>query len=188
MDYAEPIVPAYQGPLLTVHQWQQPLKTGGSVTFERCTRPDTVAVLAFLDTNTVLLTQELPIGQKTPFLDAPGGRVDSGETHEEAARRELREETGYTAADFFLWTTNTYNGLIQFKQSLFLAKGVEKAREPGTTHDLTEEITLLTCSFDELYAFSLANRLRRSELMLAVLRMRHDPESHQRLIEFLKDA
>ena len=184
----EPVSPQYAGPLLTVYQWQQPLKTGGTVTFERCVRPDTVAVIAFLDAHTVLLSRELQLTHTHPFLDVPGGRVDAGETHEAAAQRELQEETGYKATELLLWSTSSYKGLIQFQQSIFLAKGLTKLTQPAATHDATEDITLLTPSFEEFSALCLSGSLRRSEVMLAVLQMQHDPKAAQRLKDFLEDV
>ncbi len=181
------LAPVYQGPLLSIRQWEQPLRNGGSATFERCTRPDTVAVIAFLDRDTVLLTQERHPDQDTFFLDVPGGRVDSGEDHASAARRELAEEAGYIAQDVLCWETVTYGGLIQFKQSIFIAKGLT-AVDYNASHDPTEEIQLQQRPFEELYQLSLKNGLRRSEVMLNVLRMRHDPEAQKRLQAFLSDT
>lgn len=183
----ESLTPHYKGPLLTVYQWQQPLKTGGTTTFERCVRPDTVAVIAFLDAHTVLMNRELQLTRAHSFLDVPGGRVDSGETHAAAAQRELQEETGYKAAELLLWSTNTYNGLIQFQHTIFLAKGLTALQQPAATQDITEEITILTTSFEEFSALCLAGALRRTEVMLAVLQMQHDPMAAQRLKDFLSD-
>lgn len=44
----------------------------------------------------LLLFRFTPEG-RAPFWCTPGGAVDAGETYEEAARRELREETGIDA-------------------------------------------------------------------------------------------
>ena len=179
--------PRYQGPLLTVYQWQQPLSTGDTVTFERCVRPDTVAVIGFLDTKTILLTQEKQLGRTDTFTDAPGGRVDPGEDHETAARRELREETGYEAANLLLWETIEYGGLIRFRQSIYLAKGLTLAATPSETHDPTEEISLLPLPLEEAVRLCLAKNLRRAEVSLALLRLQYDPASKERLRAFLSD-
>jgi ADP-ribose pyrophosphatase len=174
--------PAYQGPLLSVYQWQQPISNGTEVTFERCVRPDTVAILAFLDKDTLLLTREKQVGRTDVFTDAPGGRVDPGETAEEAARRELREETGYEASRLTLWETTRYAGLVTFNCSVFVATGLALTKSPHT-HDLTEDITVLETPFEEAYQLSLRNGLRRTEVMLALLRMKHDPDAHIRFAE-----
>ena len=42
----------------------------------------------------VLLFRFTPYDGRPPFWCTPGGKVDEGETYEQAARRELREEVG----------------------------------------------------------------------------------------------
>jgi ADP-ribose pyrophosphatase len=179
--------PRYQGPLLTVYQWEQPLSTGDTVTFERCVRPDTVAVIGFLDAKTILLTQEKQLGRTDTFIDVPGGRVDPGEDHEAAARRELREETGYEASALLPWETVEYGGLIRFRQSIYLAKGLTLATTPSETHDPTEEISLLPLPLEEAVQLCLTKNLRRAEVSLALLRLHYDPASKERLRAFLSD-
>jgi 8-oxo-dGTP pyrophosphatase MutT (NUDIX family) len=58
----------------------------------------TVRVLLIDDADRVLLFH-MHSDDGQVFWCPPGGGVESGETHEEAARRELTEETGWTAPD-----------------------------------------------------------------------------------------
>jgi 8-oxo-dGTP pyrophosphatase MutT (NUDIX family) len=56
-------------------------------------RRDASRVLLLDDTDQALLIAHLPGGDRTVWT-APGGGLDPGETHEQAAARELREEVG----------------------------------------------------------------------------------------------
>jgi 8-oxo-dGTP diphosphatase len=53
------------------------------------------ARLLLLDPDGHILLFHFDNGNGTPFWATPGGAVDPGETFEQAARRELREETGW---------------------------------------------------------------------------------------------
>jgi ADP-ribose pyrophosphatase len=57
----------------------------------------TVAVAAFTHDNEMILTKQYrhPFGQV--IYDLPAGGMEEGETPEQAALRELEEETGYSA-------------------------------------------------------------------------------------------
>ncbi|KAG5984538.1 hypothetical protein E4U55_004321 [Claviceps digitariae] len=87
----------YQDPNGTSRTWESA---------ERLTRPqgaevDGVGIVAILDKPTgkeIILQKQYrpPIGMVT--IEVPAGLVDAGESAEEAAIRELREETGYIGA------------------------------------------------------------------------------------------
>ncbi len=65
--------------------------------FELKLKGDTAVVLAITADDDVVLVREFRPGVEDSLLELPGGAVDSGEDPAEGARRELLEETGYTA-------------------------------------------------------------------------------------------
>jgi ADP-ribose pyrophosphatase len=57
--------------------------------------PDYVAVVPVTERGTVLLVRQFRSAVQKRTLELPAGHVDSGESPEQAAIRELEEETGY---------------------------------------------------------------------------------------------
>lgn len=64
--------------------------------------PDWVNVIALTKNNEVVLIEQFRHGIEEIILEIPGGMIDDGEDAELAARRELLEETGYSAQEFIL--------------------------------------------------------------------------------------
>ncbi|WP_217184265.1 NUDIX hydrolase [Streptomyces sp. AC495_CC817] len=60
---------------------------------------DWISVLALDDEGAAVVVEEYRHGAGIVALGTVGGAVDDGETPREAATRELREETGYAAAE-----------------------------------------------------------------------------------------
>jgi ADP-ribose diphosphatase len=57
-----------------------------------------VMIVPLKDANTMLLIKEYSAGTHSYQLGFPKGLIDPGESHEQAANRELQEEVGYKAA------------------------------------------------------------------------------------------
>ena len=78
----------------------------------------------------------------------PGGGLEAGESPEDAVRRELREETGYTARDWrFVCTIHNAIAYSDELLDIYLARGLvagESALDEG------EFLETMTASVDEL--------------------------------------
>jgi ADP-ribose pyrophosphatase len=84
-------------------------------------------------------------------LQFPAGAVDSGESFEEAAERELREEAGYATGRplIHLGTVSPYGTKLTGKEDFYLALDAIQQSEPH--YDEQEESEVLLMSEDELW-------------------------------------
>ena len=91
---------------------------------------DAVIIIPVLKTGEVLLEKTYKHGCGEIIIEFPAGLIDTGEDHQTAAARELREETGYSAES---WKRlgEAYAGPTgsPMKHIYFLAEGCTKTHE-----------------------------------------------------------
>jgi len=87
-------------------------QTGDERDFTVLDVPDWVNVIALTRDDRVVLIRQYRHGAERVHVEIPGGMVDPGEEHGAAARRELVEETGYTATSWRLVGTVEPNPAI----------------------------------------------------------------------------
>ena len=114
-----------------------------------CARgPGSVIIAAMADAETILVVREYACGMHRYELGLPKGRMDAGETPEQAANRELKEETGFGARRLqLLRSLSLAPSYMEFTTHLVLAEDLYAERLPG---DEPEEIDVILWKLSKL--------------------------------------
>lgn len=176
----------FDGILFELWQWDQERYDGSHATYECATRQDSASVIGFLDRDTILLEEQEQPSREKSFLDVPGGRVDPGETAEQAARREFEEETGYRIGRLRHFETIDLEGSTRFSISLYL--GTDLTDHIGQHVEAGEKIRVRAIPWKEAVRLSLEGAMRQAWVMLAILRMEYEPKTKKILEDFLKNT
>jgi ADP-ribose pyrophosphatase len=124
----------------TVREWES---------LERVNCKGIVAVVPVTNNKEVLLTRQFRPPVNGYVIEFPAGLNDREDTLEEAAKRELLEETGYTAREMIFLTEGPMSsGASGEILTVFLAKGLE-FKGIGE-RDETEDIEVLKVLINEL--------------------------------------
>ncbi|HEX6288501.1 MAG TPA: NUDIX hydrolase [Herpetosiphonaceae bacterium] len=127
--------------------------------------PDWVNILPVTPDGKVLLVAQYRHGTGTISLETPGGLIEPGETPEEAAARELREETGYTARSFrILGQTDSNPAFMTNHFTAVLAEGATET-DP-TAWDEHEELEPHLVPIDELPELLKSGKIRNTYSVL----------------------
>ncbi len=111
--------------------------------------PSWVNVIPVTSENNVVLVRQYRHGIREMTLEIPGGVVEAGDAPEEAARRELREETGYDAPSLISLGYVHPNPAIQNNRCYtFLARDVFPAGSPRP--DEMEDIEVVVCPLKDV--------------------------------------
>ena len=87
----------YQGQIIDVEVHDVELMNGDTSKRELVFHNGAVAVCAVTPNNEVVLVKQFRKPAEKPLLELPAGKLEKDEDREEAAKRELAEETGYQA-------------------------------------------------------------------------------------------
>lgn len=168
----------FKGKVFDVYQWEQEMYDGTQSTFEKVKRPDTVVVFAITNNGTIILTKQEQPG-KEPFIGGAGGRVDEGEDIVDAAQRELKEETGYTAQKIEFWKAFQPVSKMDWSVYFFFARNLTKKSDQSL--DAGEKIDLIEVSFEEFIEIGLQPNFSEYEIYRDIVEAKLDKGKFEKL-------
>ncbi len=134
----------FQGVLLDVRRDRVRLPDGAEATREYVRHPGAVAIVAVRDDGNLVFERQFRYPLQRSFLEVPAGKIDPGEDVLACARRELREETGFAAAEWtHLGVFHPCIGYSDERIEVFLARGLS---EVGDALDDEEFLEVLAIS------------------------------------------
>ena len=132
----------YEGHFLTVEKDRIRLPDGKESQREFIRHPGAVVILPLLPDGRVLLERQFRYPNSQVFIEFPAGKIDPGEDHLACAKRELEEETGYTAAKWrFVCTIHNAIAYSDEHLELFLAEELTAGEQKLDEGEFLETFT-----------------------------------------------
>jgi ADP-ribose pyrophosphatase len=129
---------AYDGGLLKVWRDEVRLPDGAAAWREYVLHPGAVMMLAFVDEATILLERQYRYPKHRHFIELPAGKLEAGESPLATAKRELVEECGFEAADW--WPIATIDPSIGYSNEVIHLYGARRLRHVGASLDVGEHL------------------------------------------------
>lgn len=143
------------------------LPNGKTITRDVVDHPGAVAIVPILDDGRILLVRQYRYATGKELLEIPAGTLEQGEAPDTCARRELKEETGYTAGSMKkILTMYMAPGYSSEVIHLYFATAL-KAGEKHTEED--EDISTEAYGCDELLDMMEKNTIEDAKTVAGVL-------------------
>lgn len=155
----------YEGSIINLRKDKVTVQNG--VSYREIVEHNGGAVLAALtDSGRMVMVRQYRKPANRVMLEVPAGKIDPGENPNEAAVRELKEETGYTAGRVRP-LTEFYPSVGYSEEKLYLYLCTDL--HPGETcFDENEAIDVEEYSVDELLAMVMAGRIEDAKTIIAI--------------------
>lgn len=144
------------------------LLPSGNTSYRVCiNHPGAACVLAITACNKVVLVRQYRYCVGETLLELPAGKIDPQETPENCAKRELAEETPYTAKSIeLLYTFYTAPGFCNEKMHLFLASDI--AADSQLSPDKDELLQTIELSSEEVKEAIAAGNIKDAKTLIAL--------------------
>ena len=161
----------YTGPVFTVTRDEVLLPDGTKGFRDLVHSSGGVVILPLDGEGNVTLVRQFRYAHGHVLLEAVAGKLEKGEEPFAAAQRELKEETGFTAAQWdFLGAIETSPGFLTEKLYLYLARGLTRGAMDLDEGEFLEPVRF---GLEEAAAMAADGRLSDAKTMAVLLRARH---------------
>jgi 8-oxo-dGTP pyrophosphatase MutT (NUDIX family) len=129
----------HKGRLVTLREDTVILPRGTETVYEYVEIKAGASTLAIADNGDVWLVREWKYALGQPTIEVISGGIEAGETPEETAHRELREEAGLIARELIpMGRVDPFTTMLRCANHLFIARGISEVpheREEGEVMD-----------------------------------------------------
>src|SRR6185369_16205219 len=129
---------AYDGSLLKVKRDEVRLHDGRLAWREYVNHPGAVMMLAFVDPQTILLERQYRYPKRRHFIELPAGKLEPGEDPLATAKRELVEECGFEASEW--WKIASIDPSIGYADEVIHLYGARGLTHVGSNRDVGEHL------------------------------------------------
>lgn len=158
----------YEGKIFTVKERISQLENGNTAKRELVFHNGGASVLPMDEEGNIYLIRQFRAPFNCETLEIPAGKLEKGEDPFEAAKRELREETGFTAKNYIdlgdFWPTV---GFCNEKIYIYIATQLQKG---DTSFDEDEFISLTKVKFKKAVDMCLDGTIRDGKTIVAILK------------------
>lgn len=160
----------YDGKILKVVKDLVLLPNGCEAEREFCVHPGGVCVIPLTEDGCVLMERQYRYPHGRVFFEIPAGKLNyKGEPTEDAAKRELLEETGAVPGKFtFLGRIDTTPAIIDERLYLYLAEDLSFGE---SSPDVDEFLFVEKVPFAELYKEVMAGNICDAKTQIAILKV-----------------
>ncbi|MCI8520141.1 MAG: NUDIX hydrolase [Clostridia bacterium] len=158
----------YDGKIINVRLEKVELQDGRIADRELVGHSGGVGIIAVDNDGQVFMVSQYRIAARSIMLEIPAGKLEYGEDPLECGKRELIEETGYSAEEFIhLGEYFATPGYCEEKLNIYLARGLKFV---GQKLDDGEFLNVKKYSLDELYQMVMDNKIYDAKTAIAILK------------------
>jgi ADP-ribose pyrophosphatase len=158
----------YEGRIITTRVDTVELPNGKIAKREVVEHPGGVGIAAITENNELLMVRQFRSGPQKVLLEIPAGKLERGEDPAACGLRELEEETGYTAKEFFK-VSEAYAtpGFAEELLHIYVAKDLVKTK---TNPDEDEFLEIERVPLLELVEMVMNGEIRDSKTQICILK------------------
>jgi ADP-ribose pyrophosphatase len=158
---------AYDGGLLRLRRDEIQLPDGKPAWREYVEHPGAVMMLAFIDEHTVLLERQYRYPMQGHYIELPAGKREPNEDPLLTAQRELVEECGYEADEW--WHLATLHPCIGYANEVIEIYGARQLRFVGAQLDQGEHLEVFQARIDDALDWVRTGVIKDTKTMIGLM-------------------